>query len=336
MKIAVFEVEEWERSAFEELESDHELVYRADELTPELAEEVADADVISTFIYSDGGEETLSRFQDLKLIATRSTGYDHIDMDHCGEAGIAVAVVPDYGANTVAEHAFGLLLAISHRIVQAVERTRRGDFSQDGLRGFDLQGRVLGVVGTGDIGEHMLRIGSGFGMELLAFDVVQKDELADDVGFDYVELDDLLARSDVISLHVPLNDQTRNMLSADQFDRMKDGVVLLNTARGELVDVQALTDAMASGKVAAAGLDVLPEEPAVREEAELLRPQFRRDHDVDALLANHVLLRQENVLVTPHSAFNTKEAVEQILNTTVDNIAAFARGEPENLVNEDG
>jgi D-lactate dehydrogenase len=335
MKIVIYEVEEWEREAFGRLEDEHEVVYHEEPLTIENAADHADADAISTFIYSTCQAEALEAFDDLSLIATRSTGVNHIAMDHCREHDIAVANVPSYGRNTVAEHAFALLLALSHHIVEAAERTDRGDFSQEGLRGFDLRGKTLGVVGTGDIGEHALQIGKGFGMELLAFDVVKKEGAAAELGFDYVELEDLLARADVITIHVPLNDSTRGMIGEEEFERMKEGVVLINTARGAVVEVEALTNALASGKVAGAGLDVLPEEPAVRDDTALLRERFRQEHDMDALLADHVLLRQKNVIVTPHSAFNTTEAIQRILDTTVDNISAFGAGQPENLVTED-
>ena len=175
-------------------------------------------------------------------------------------------------------------------------------------------------------------LGHGFGMELVAFDVIRKEELAEELGFEYVELGELLGQADVVSLHVPLNDQTRGMIGAEQFEQMKRGVVLINTSRGALVDVEALLRALSEGKVAAAGLDVLPEEPVVREEAELLRSVYRKKHNLETLLADHVLLRLRNVIITPHSAFNTCEAVQRILETTVDNIAAFARGEPVNIV----
>lgn len=332
MKIAVYEVESWERAAFTPLAREHELVFREEALTAGNVDDVRDATIVSTFIYSDLRRPTLDALPELRLIATRSTGVDHIDAEHCARRGIAIVNVPTYGTNTVAEHTFALLLAISHRIVDAVERTRSGRFSHRGLQGFDLHGRTLGVIGTGDIGEHVACIGVGFGMRVVAFDPVRKESLAREVGVDYVELNELLRESDVVTLHAPLNEHTRHMLSTDEFAAMKPGVVILNTARGELIDVRALAEALADGKVSAAGLDVLPEEPALREEAELLRTAFRRKHDLDAMLAGHILLHQPNVLVTPHSAFNTREAVQRILDTTVENIVAFVRGAPQNLV----
>lgn len=332
MKIVVFEVEQWERKAFDELQAEHELVFTDAELSADNAGQYADADIISTFIYSKLNAAVLQQFKQLKLIATRSTGFDHIATDYCEQNGITVANVPTYGKNTVAEHAFALLLAISHRTIDAVDRTRRGDFSQQGLQGFDLRGKTLGVVGTGDIGEYAIRIARGFGMPVLAFDVKPKAELAEELDFRYVELPELLANADVVTLHVPANPATHHLISDDEFAQMKDGAILINTARGSVVDVQALVRALAEEKIAAAGLDVLPEEPVIREEAELLRSVYQREHNQQTLLADHVLLRLRNVIITPHSAFNTREAVGRILDTTVENIAAFMRGNAPNVV----
>jgi D-lactate dehydrogenase len=336
VKIAIFEIEGWEREAVASLGDEHEVVYRDDRLTERTAAEVADADIVSTFIYSDLGRAVLERLRSLRLVATRSTGFDHIDMGFCAERGIDVANVPTYGENTVAEHVFALLGALSHNIVEAADRTRRGDFSQQGLQGFDLQGRVFGVVGTGEIGTCVARIARGYGMEVIAHDVAPDPERAERTGFRYVGFHELLGQADIISLHVPLNDHTKKLLSHDEFGRMKQGAILINTARGALVDVDALLRALTTGKVAAAGLDVLPEEPALREEAELLRRWYRHEHDLETLLADHILLRLRNVIITPHSAFNTREAVGRILATTRENISGWLAGKPVNLVTAGG
>lgn len=332
MKIAVFQVEPWEREAFERLGDEHKVVLTGGPLTRENAEEFADAQVISAFIYSELSEEVLERFENLELIATRSTGFDHVATGYCERNGITVSNVPSYGQNTVAEHVFGLLLALAHHLIEAVDRTRRGDFSLQGLAGFDLRGKTLGVIGTGDIGRCEIEIAKGFRMEVVAFDVQEKRELASQLGFEYAPMEEVLYRADFLTLHVPLNEQTRHLISGEQFEKMKDGVVLINTSRGAVVDVQALLRALADGKVAAAGLDVLPEEPTVREEAELLRSVFREQQNLEVLLADHVLLRMRNVIITPHSAFYTREAVGRILDVTVENIVSFARGEPQNVV----
>ena len=331
MKIAMFEMEPWERAAFEELETEHEILYREGQLDAEVAEEVADAEILSVFIYSQIDQDVLDRFDRLKLIATRSTGIDHIDIETCRARNIAVANVPTYGSHVVAEHTFGLLLAISHQLIDAVDRTRRGDFSLQGLSGFDLHGRTMGVVGTGDIGGNVARIARGFGMEVLAYDTAPRQELVEEIGLEYVDLPELLSRSDVISLHVPATDATEKMISHDEFATMKRGAVLLNTARGTVVDTEALLGALSDERIAAAGLDVLPEEPTVREESELLRSYFQEKHKLDTLLADHLLLRMRNVIVTPHSAFNTRDAVQRILATTRKNIKGFLQGEPRNL-----
>src|SRR6056297_311352 len=332
MKIAVFEVEGWERDSFDELQDEHEVQLVSDKLSPQNASDFADADIISTFIYSDLGADTLQQFDHLRLIATRSTGYDHIDTDTCQQRDTVICRVPSYGANTVAEHTFGLLLTISHRLNEAIDRTRKGDFSPRGLQGFDLRGKTMGVVGTGDIGRYTIRIAGGFGMQVLAFDVQPDEEAAKELGFEYVEFDDLLERSDVISLHVPATPQTEHLIGQPQFEQMKQGAVLLNTSRGAVVDEKALVRALAEGKLAGAGLDVLPEEPVIREEAELLRRVYEQQHDLQTLLADQVLIRLQNVVVTPHSAFNTREAVQRILDTTVENIRAFAAGQRQNMV----
>jgi len=332
MKIIVFEVEDWERQAFESLQGEHRIEFVEGPLSMENAESYADAEAVSPFIYSDLSADTLKHMGRLKLIATRSTGFDHIDLEHCETNNITVCNVPVYGDNTVAEHVFALLLAISHNMIAAVDRTRRGDFSLKGLQGFDLFGKTLGVIGTGSIGRCVIEIAKGFRMEVLASDVRPDEDLASHLGFRYAEMDDLLALSDIITLHVPSNEKTRNLISDKEFARMKQGVVLINTARGDVLDIKALARAIGDGTVAAAGLDVLPEEGGIREEAELLRSVYDKKHDLETMLLNHILLRLRNVIITPHSAFNTREAVERILSTTVGNITAFTRGEPENVI----
>ena len=274
----------------------------------------------------------LAQLPRLRLIATRSTGYDHIDMAWCKEHGVKVANVPTYGENTVAEHVFALLLTISHRLREAMERARSGRFSPQGLEGFDLQGKTIGVIGTGNIGRHVIRIARGFGMDVIAFDVKPDKALASDGGVRYASMDELLAAADVITLHVPALPQTEHLLDAAAFARMKQGAVVINTARGNIIDSRALIEALRSGKIAAAGLDVLPDEPLIREEAELISSIYENRHDIRELVADHILLTMPNVAVTPHSAFNTREAIQRITTTTVANIVAFLDGRPINLV----
>ena len=333
MKLVVFEIDPWERELLEGAIANYEIESVPEPLSPDNVERCRDAHAISTFIYSDLSTEVLKTLPQLKLIATRSTGFDHIDTDYCTQQGVTVCNVPTYGENTVAEHAFGLLLALSHKLVEAANRTRRGDFTFKGLQGFDLRGKTLGVIGTGSIGQCVIEIAKGFRMEVVAFDPTPKAELAEQLGFRYAEIEEVLATADIVTLHVPASDKTHHLLSTEQFDQL-DGAILINTSRGSVVDIQALLHALAQGKVTAAGLDVLPEELMMRSGQELLQSVDSNQND-SKLLANQVLLSLDNVIVTPHSAFNTREARERILQTTADNLTAFVNGEPQNVVTKE-
>lgn len=332
MKIAVFETEPREAAAFDALKSGHELVFTAQPLRADNASQFADAEIVSVFIYSKIDRAVLAQLPALKLIATRSTGHDHIDTRACAEHGIMVSNVPTYGENTVAEHVFALLLTISHRLREAMARARSGRFTPEGLEGFDLQGKTLGVIGTGNIGRHVARIARGFAMPVLAFDVKPQPRIAKELGFRYVSLDELLAGSDIVTLHVPALPQTEHLIDARAIGGMKRGAILINTARGSIVDARALIEALGSGKLAAVGLDVLPDEPLIREEAELISSIYANQRDIRNLVADHILLNMPNVIVTPHSAFNTREAIARITTTTVDNIVSFLDGVPANVV----
>jgi D-lactate dehydrogenase len=332
MKVIVFETEEWEHRACLRLQPAHQLTCTTRVLTEKTAGEYADAEIVTTFVNSTLNAAVLSLLPGLKLIATRSTGYDHIDLDYCRRHGIAVSNVPDYGDTTVAEHAFALLLAVARNLVESVERTRRGDFSQARLRGFELRGKTLGVIGTGRIGQRVIEIAKGFGMPVLAFDLHPDLDNARRRGFRYADLDVVLSTADVITLHVPASPQTIGLLSDRAFGLMRPGAVLINTARGNIVDVPALVRALADGRLRGAGLDVLPQEPLIREEAQIFRTASTEGYDLQALVANHVLLRFPNVIVTPHNAYNTVSAVQRIIDTTLDNIEAFAAGQPRHLV----
>jgi len=333
MNIAMFETEEWERQACMHLEPHHRVRYVAEPLDPRNAADFSDAEVASPFVNSRLDASVLSHFPRLKLIATRSTGYDHIDLQYCAKHGIVVSNVPDYGDSTVAEHVFALLLAVARKLVDAVERTRRGRFTQTGLRGFELRDRMIGVVGTGRIGLRVIEIARGFGMNVLCCDLQPNKEAATRLNFAYTTLDQLLSDADVVTLHVPATSGTHRLLSDREFSRMKPGAILINTARGNIVDVEAMVRALADGRLRAAGLDVLPQEPLIREEAAIFhKDAIREAEDFKALVANHVLLRFPNVIVTPHNAYNTDAALERIIATTVANIEAFAQGTPQNVV----
>lgn len=292
----------------------------------------ASAEIISPFVYSRLDASVLSRFAHLKLIATRSTGFDHIDLGYCRSGGITVCNVPGYGDSTVAEHVFALLLGLARKITDAVERTRRGRFDQTGLRGFELKDKTIAVIGAGRIGMRVIEIARGFAMKVIAVDARPDEAAARRLGFRYASLDAALGQADVVTLHVPATLGTQGLISERELARMKPGAVLINTARGSVIDVEALVRALDDGRLAGAGLDVLPQEPQLREEAEIFRTDSESDIDLKALVANHVLLRLPNVLVTPHNAYNTTEAIARIIDTTLANIEAFARGTPQNVV----
>ncbi|GHU00273.1 lactate dehydrogenase [Alphaproteobacteria bacterium] len=281
-----------------------------------------DAEVLSVFVHSARvGAELLDGFSGLRLIAVRSTGFDNIDLPYCKARGIAVANAPRYGEATVAEYAFGLLLDLSRRIFPAVRDLPAGDVRVDKYLGFDLCGRTLGVIGTGAIGRHAIGIARGFGMKVAAYDPYPNQEAAARLGFSYAALPEVLAAADVITLHAPLTPEGHHMLNAAAFAAMKTGVVIVNTARGELIDTEALYDALRSGKVAAAGLDVLEDEDF------LLHDDLRlsgRDRDyMMKSLYNLRLMQMPNVIITPHIAFNTIDAVHRILDMTLENITAY-------------
>ncbi len=333
-RAAFFGVEDWERDYLTRALDDLELRFWAEPLTPECIDEwVAQAQIISVFINSRVTGEVMERLPHLRLIATRSTGYDHIDLEEAARRGITVCNVPHYGENTVAEHTFALILALSRRVHQAWVRTQRGDFSIEGLRGFDLYGKTIGVIGAGSIGLHVIRIARGFGMRALAYDLRPNQLLADVLGFEYTSLDDLLARSDIISLHVPLLPSTRHLINRERLAKVKRGALLINTARGGVVDTDALLWALDEGILSGAGLDVIEGEDVIAEEKQLLSMPGAEEK-LRMAVRVHLLLQREDVVFTPHIAFNSKEALERILDTTTANIRAFLAGKPQNVVNE--
>ena len=327
------ELEGWEQAYLTEKLPQHKLVFLTKPLAAGDFAEFAAAEVVAPFIYTPIDQAAISALPNLKLIATRSTGFDHIDLAAAKIRGVTICNVPYYGENTVAEHTWALILALSRKIFQSYERTERGNFQIDqSLRGFDLAGKILGIIGCGHIGQHVVRIARAFAVKVLVFDPKANTELARELGFTYVSLDTLLKEADVITLHAALNDKTRHLLNADNMKLIKPGAVLVNTARGGLVDTQALVQALANGRLAGAGLDVLEEESNIREESQVLSPEFHKTVDYRNLVANHILQTRDDVIITPHNAFNSTEAVRRILDTTIDNIKAFLSGSPINLV----
>jgi D-lactate dehydrogenase len=332
MKIAFLEVKDWERAYLEKRLPGVECFFSEKKLEPGLMPELRGCDVLSPFIYSQVSAQTLEGLPGLRLVATRSTGYDHLDLAACGARNVAVANVPTYGENTVAEHTFALMLSLSRKIHQSYMRVSRGDFSLEGLTGFDLREKTLGVVGAGKIGLHVIKIGRGFGMRVLAYDTFHNSFLRELLGFEYADLDELLAASDIVTLHMPYSAAAHHFMDRDKFRKMRRGALFINTARGRLVDTEALLEALESGQVGGAGLDVVEGEELIQEEEQLLDTKTQTLEKLQAVVRTHVLFRHENVIFTPHNAFNSREALERILDTTVENIRGFAEGRPANLV----
>lgn len=334
MKIAFFEIEPREQELLTTLlGQNHQLTFHAEALTAENAELAGDSEVVSVFIYSKLDAATIEKLPQLKLITTRSMGFDHIDQAAAAARQITVCNVPSYGERTVAEHAFALILALSRNLMAAYERTEKSNFDYHGLTGIDLQGKTIGIIGGGRIGLNVARIAkNGFEMNVIVSDPRPNPELAAQIGFSYVSVEELLQKSDVISLHAPYMPATHHLINENNITLIKKGAILINTARGALIDTKALLMALEKGIVAGAGLDVLEEECAIKEETELMSKNLPAHCDLNTILRNHLLIARNDVIITPHIAFNSKEALDKILHTTADNIISFASGQPINLL----
>lgn len=337
MKIAFFETTEGDELAMTRFLDGADVVFHKEKLCQDTVTMAQDAEIVSVFINSEVHKEVIDLLPSLKLIATRSTGYDHIDCAYAASKGIAVATVPAYGSRTVAEFAFGLILNLSRKIYTAHHELQEYDsFDISKYEGFDLGEKTLGVIGTGRIGKNVVRIAKGFGMNVLAFDPFPDQGFSAEIGFQYVKLEDLLADSDIVTIHVPYMKETHHLINADNIKLFKKGAYLINTARGEIVETEALLGAIKNGAIAGAGLDVLEGERYMKEEIELLTN--RKDEEVETkegfrtLLESHALIHIPQVLVTPHIAFFSREAKLEILKTTADNIKLFTSGAPQNLV----
>lgn len=296
-----------------------------------------DAECVSVFVGSLVTREIIDALPHLKLISTRSVGFDHIDVEYAKSKGVSICTVPAYGTHTVAEFAFALILALSRNILPANERMRVSDsFDQSGLMGFDLFGKTLGVVGTGKIGKNVVRIGRGFGMNVVCNDLYPDTAFATEVGATYVDLPTLLSTSDVISLNAPYTKETHHLINQSNISSIKKGALLVNTARGELLETKALLTALHDGTVAAAGLDVLEGERRMGDiETVVLSEDAVSQESEDGLkllLADEVLIHSGRVITTPHVAYFTKEAKAEILRVTAQNIVQFAAGTPQNIV----
>lgn len=330
MKIAFFDLENWEKDYFQKEIQNHELVFFDDAMNSETPG-IDSFNVVVTFIHTKFDKELLDKMPNLKFITTMSTGYDHIDLAECKNRGIIVSNVPSYGENVVAEHTFALLLAIARRLPESIDRVKDGNFMPNGLTGFELKGKTLGVIGVGSIGTNVIKIARGFGMNTIVYKRTPDYALEKELGCKFVELPILYQQSDIISIHIPYTKETHHYIDDEAISQMKEGVVILNTARGALIDTTALLRGLESGKIKAAGLDVLEEEPLLEEEKDLLTKTFDNEK-LKTVLEDHMLLHHPKVIVTPHNAFNSNEALKKIVETTHENLTAFETGAPLNTV----
>ncbi len=332
MKIYFFNVEEWEKGYLSSHVSDLDPVFVHEALSEENVDAYSDADVVSVFVNSQVSAKVLEKLPNLKMIATRSTGFDHVDLEKATEKGVVVSNVPFYGENTVAEMAFALILTLARKICRSYNRVKRYEFGFDELMGFDLKGKTLGLIGMGHIGQYAAKMGNGFSMNVIASDPHKDKELAEKIGFTYTEsLEDLLQKSDVISMHAPYNEHTHHLINMENVKKIKKGAILVNTARGGLIETEALIYALDNDILFGAGLDVLEGEPEIKEEWHVITKDFDQEQ-LKTIVMDNTLIQRDNVIVTPHNAFNTREAIDRILETTEKNIRAFKKGMPENQV----
>ncbi len=345
MSIYILDAEPGDRTYFEAALAGQALrfVSRPGEVKP-------DATVLSLFIHTRVDKRFLQKHPALRLIATRSTGTDHLYLPACEAAGVLVANVPSYGEHTVAEHTFALILTLSRRLREVIRTPGAEDrVSYEPLRSFELRGKTLGLIGAGRIGCHVIRMARAFGMKVLAYDTRREAaciNLHDD-GCAYAPLENVLGEAHVLTLHVPLRPETQHLLRAETLALCRRGVIVINTARGGLIDTNALLDALDSGQVGGAGLDVLEEDSVLRQEpTRVISDQIiqrlhaiteaseapdrdpTRVREFEGLLRNRRLLARPDVIFTPHIGFNSLEAVERINHATVENIQRYLRGEP--------
>ncbi len=323
MKVAFYDTKSYDRTFFGAAvkEKDMEIVFHDFRLAAANALSVEGCEAVCVFVNDKVDRACLEVLSEngVKLVALRCAGFNNVDLDAAKELGISVVRVPAYSPHAVAEHAVALLLTLNRKIHRAYNRVRELNFSLGGLVGFDLHGKTIGIMGTGKIGRCAAQIFRGFGCKVLAYDPFPQEEWARENGVEYTDIDRILSDSDVVSLHMPLTEETFHILDADSISQMKRGAYLLNTSRGKLVESKAVIAALKTGQLGGVALDVYEEEEGV----------FFEDHS-DVALQDDVLSRLltfPNVLVTSHQAFLTEEALGAIAGTTVDSIERFANGE---------
>lgn len=342
MKIIFFEASENEQKHLKnhvetapEL-SGAEVVFLKEKLNTKNIDMAKGAEVISVFINSIVNKEVVDALPELKFIVTRSTGFDHIDFKYAQEKGIKVANMPAYGSRTVAEYTFALILGLSRKVLEASYQIKNNrGFDTSTFRGFDLFRKTIGIVGTGKIGLNVAKIAKGFDMEVVAFDKFPNNDEAQKMGFSYLPLDELLAKSDIVTLHLPSNSETKHIINRDNIRKFKKGALLINTARGEVCDTEAILLGVQEKILSGVGLDVVEGEKSLKEESQFFLEDDKINLDseqIKILFEDHLLIGRPEVFITPHIAFFTQEAQHEIVVTTVSSIVAFLKGEEKNIV----
>lgn len=318
MKVAVFSTKKYDQNSFELINQhyNHQLDFYDFRLTAQTVKIVQGYDAICAFVNDDLSRPVLEALAEnqVKLIAMRCAGYDKVDIEAAKSLGIQVVRVPAYSPEAIAEHTLGLMLSLNRRIHRAYQRTRDANFSLEGLTGFNFHGKTVGVIGTGKIGIATIRILKGLGMNILAFDPYE-NPVAIDLGVTYTSLEDIYRQADVITLHCPMTEQNYHMLNADAFEKMRDGVMIINTSRGELLNSKDAIEALKSSKIGSLGIDVYENE----------KDLFFEDKSND-VIKDDVFRRLSachNVLFTGHQAFLTEEALGNIADTTLNNMTQF-------------
>ncbi|WP_430782919.1 2-hydroxyacid dehydrogenase [Actinoplanes sp. G11-F43] len=318
MRVAVFSTKPYDNRFLTEANSGHDLVFLEPRLTRDTASLAAGCDAVCAFVNDDLSAPVLERLAEdgVRLVALRSAGFNHVDLTAARKLGMTVTRVPGYSPYAVAEHCAGLVLALNRRIHRAYNRVREHNFALHGLLGFDLHGRTVGVVGTGKIGVCFIRIMAGFGCRVLATDPFPSDD-AIAAGATYVPLETLLAESDIVTLHCPLTPETHHLINDDRIGQMREGVMLINTSRGALIDTAAVINGLKSGRIGNLGLDVY------EEEADLFFEDLSDQMLGDDLFSR--LVTFPNVLITGHQAFFTEDALRNIATSTIDSLSSYAR-----------
>ncbi len=323
--IVFYDIKEFEQNFFQqELNDKYILIFKSNTLESEtkLSKEEEQAEIISVFTGSRVDRDVLNKLPNLKLILTRSVGYSHIDTEYCNEHNILIANTPHYGDYTVAEYSFGLLLNLVRRICYGQNELKQGDMYPETF-GMELYDKIIGIIGTGSIGSKSIKIAKGFSMNIICHDIHENEELKNEYNIKYTDINTICKLSDIIMLHAPLTTSTYHILNEERINLMKENAVIINTARGELIDTEALYNALLENRIKGAAIDVLEFEETISNK----RPGENINlKNLRTSLINSKLLNLKNVIATPHIAYDTKEAVQRILNMTIKNLNEYSLG----------